>query len=574
MDPLKNRNSLPVQIRVLVPISRSDRCRRLLQIIDRFFPEISTQLYLLVPTDQPDPREHLSIRQSLEPLINDHLSDFHCDLLIRTGHPVKSLLTTAIQHRCDLILLAHTADLTVELEHMKLHVPDILRQSLVPILLVPDPELSGTGHFPTNRILIHLNSQETSRLSTAFAMRTARLMGKEIILTTFGKSTGDSAEYLEFIRNRYLPVDQKESSQVACGTHSFSKNLRHLISLHQPDLLIISLQDCSFFDRYKIIDTLKNLLITHQIPVMLVNRHDWVKQQEIKMNRIYGRLTEFDLAHSSSSMKEPIKADDLADPHPELMMGSYSLQGLNQVFTHYGLFRSLEKLGYPDVHITFTVLDRGRERLLVFPDRNHRQEPLVDLVFKKELAPGFDRQHSDCPVISEPFLYIEWLCLQDPLRTYRNLEIPLPGQKYPGLGMGWKVMLIIKLLARRIGAAGVYNMPEYYHTARLYHRFFHYLNPALEGRLLAIDRDTFPLHVVDASWAALHGLIMQGDQSMRWIGGPQILPIHPKLTDYFQSEAYRDEVHKSMMAETFSLDKETLRAMIKNRSLYQEPSAH
>jgi len=196
---------------------------------------------------------------------------------------------------------------------------------------------------------------------------------------------------------------------------------------------------------------------------------------------------------------------------------------------------------------------------------------LVDLVFRQELVPPFSRIPQGYPINLGSYLYIEWLCLQDPERSYRGLEIPLPGQKYPGLGLGWKVMVIIKLLARRIGAVAVYNMPEYYHTARFYHRYFHYLDPMLEGRLLALDRDTFPSHVVDTSWAFLHGIVMHNNKPCKWIGGPQILPLHPELDDYFQSDNYKTSLHKYMNSLRFTLEPDKMTDMIKNRSLYREP---
>ncbi len=504
-------------------------------------------------------------------MLDEYLSDFHCDLLIRTGNPVKSLLTAALQHRCDLILLAHTTHLTIDLGIIKFSVAEVMRNALVPVLLVPDPKPSGTVQFPINRIHVHLNARETSRLSTAFALRSARLLGQHASLSASGDSSEKVNDYLEFIRDRYWPPDRKDGCHIEPMFSSPARDLRQTVMKEKPDLLILTLQDYSFLERFRIIDAVKNILQSLHIPILVVNRRDWIAQQEKQLSRIYNRLTELDLAHTGQNKMNLEICGDYSQT--ELLMGCYSLDGLNEVFHQYGLFKSLEKRGYPAVQICFNNMDSGRERLRVFPDRDDIKEPLVDLVFRKETAPITDNAPLDFPALSGPYLYIEWLCLQDPNRSYRNLEIPLPGQKYPGLGMGWKVMLIIKLLARRIGAVGVYNMPEYYHTARLYHRYFRYVNPILEGRLLAIDRDTFPLHVVDTSWAALHGLILENGQTMSWTGGPQILPLEQGLKNYFESAEYRKAVHRTMIRERFTLDNENLCSMMKNRGLYREPSS-
>ncbi|MBN1878662.1 universal stress protein [bacterium] len=573
MDPLKNRRSLPVQLRVLIPISYSDRYSRLLKLIHLYFPAISTHLYVLAITDQPDHHEHLLIRQKLQRLIEDHLGDFHCDLLIRCGKPGRILMGTAIQHRCDLILLANNPGLTVELEHLTFSVPEIIRKSPIPILLVPDPEFAGNPRFPIQTTLIQLNGHESSRLSTAFALRTARLLSNRIVLTAPDKCREKALDYMTFIRDRYWPSTENKRCRIDCFSSSPAQNLRQAWTTHEPDMLIVILQDLSFFHRHTVMETLKNMIPIRHIPVMLVNRHDWVKQQEAQFSRVYNQLTEFDLVQTNRATDSNSPTNQISEHESELLMGCYSIDGLNEVFRQYGLFKSFAKRGYPDVQITFNRLDHGRERLRVFPGKHKKSEPLVDLVCRKDNASFVDPLPPPLDKKLGLLLYIDWLCLQDPQRAYRDLEIPLPGQKYPGLGMGWKVMLIIKLLAHRIGAGGVYNMPEYYHTARLYHRYFHYLDPSLEGRLLALDRDTFPLHVVDTSWAALHGLILQDGKPMRWIGGPQVLAIKRELRDYFNSTEYNRIIHQSMLNHSFTLDIENLSAMMKNRCLYREPSS-
>jgi hypothetical protein len=573
VNVLPHRRSLPVQVRLLIPVERSERFFRLVNLIHTRFPPVSCRIFLLGIAENNDPDTHLAMRQDIEELARELPSDFHADILIRTGDIIRILMHAARQNHVDLVILAYEPDFSLHISNTKTSISSILRKLRMPVMLLPGKANPTTGGpvFPFRNSLALLNAEESTRLGTAFALRSIRLLCDHTVLAACSRSKDKVHAYLSFIRQRYWPPESTETCRLQVFTGTATRALKASLQRHNPDFIVVSLQDRSYIERFRLAVSLKSALSTGNRAVLIINRPDWIGRQEKQLTRIYRNLSEFDLAYSPSSTDDSHPSGDITMRKPALFMGCYSPEGLREVFRNYGLFHYLKRKGYPDAHIVFDKFDAGRERLRVFPGKQQGGDPLVDLVLRREFMPAFNVSADGFPDKPGSFLHVEWLCLQDPQRSYRDLETPLPGQKYPGLGIGWKVMIIIKLLACRLGAAGVYNIPEYYHTARLYHRFFRYRHPELEGRLLAIDRDTFPVHVVDVSWAFLHGLVYRNNQPSTWSGGAQILPLNQKLKAYFTSADYLNRMQITLQQERFYLDMPGLRDMMMNRRLYKEP---
>ncbi len=565
-----NPRSLPVQLRILVPIIDPEFVESVFKLFREHMPSISCQLYLLGLTDRKNIKDHLNLHRDIQALANQYLSGIYYDVVIKYGKNTTVVSSSALQYSCDLVVLSNPRESKTKLSNLSTAVSSFLSLPSVPVLILPN---TTDQKLPLKKVLVHLNPDESSRLATAFALRSARLLCSDIVLTASSKSKNDAGDYLAFVKERYLTPDSADQFLTHVEASRPTRLLLNSSKQHEPDFAIISLQDYSTLTRKKLMTGAITLSQKNLVPVLIVNRYNWYHKQEKIMSSIYNNLTEFDLAHSEDN-HSPEKALSFSSlKTPELFLGFYTHQGLLKAFNQYGLSRILTHKGYPSPYITFNILEGNRERLRVYPSKTDCNEPLVDIVVKIDHNPSWNSDKLNLPVLTSPCLYVEWLCLQDPKRSYRDLEIPLPGQKFPGLGIGWKVMIIIKLLARRIGAAAIYNMPEYYHTARLYHRFFRYADPNLEGRLQAIDRDTFPLHVVDTSWAFIHGLVHQNNRPAEWLPGPQILPLNTQLQAYFKSEYYCKHARNEMISSRFSLDKPELDAMIKNRKLYSEPGS-
>src|SRR5205823_6058723 len=63
--------------------------------------------------------------------------------------------------------------------------------------------------------------------------------------------------------------------------------------------------------------------------------------------------------------------------------------------------------------------------------------------------------------------------------------VPLPGQDTPGLGLAREIGELLARIASRLGLEGVAFRPAWYHTAYAARHYFHFADPARQGRFEA-----------------------------------------------------------------------------------------
>jgi hypothetical protein len=137
-------------------------------------------------------------------------------------------------------------------------------------------------------------------------------------------------------------------------------------------------------------------------------------------------------------------------------------------------------------------------------------------------------------------LAIHWLALQDPRAAFAPGRPALPGQPYPGLGIGRRLLSRLLAWAYDWGKDALVNYPAYYHNAVIYSRLFRFLSARREGRLEAMRRDLEPLGLTEASWAVDQGRVVE-DPSGRvvsWKPSEMVAPMTRILKSYMKSEEY------------------------------------
>ena len=85
---------------------------------------------------------------------------------------------------------------------------------------------------------------------------------------------------------------------------------------------------------------------------------------------------------------------------------------------------------------------------------------------------------------------------------------------------------------------------------------------------MALDRDTFPHHVVDTSWAITHGLVQRNGKKYSWDGSPQVLPLQAQIEGYFSSDQYVDMMRERLRQVRFSIDTGMVTELIKRGKFY------
>ncbi|RUS25697.1 hypothetical protein BC938DRAFT_471778 [Jimgerdemannia flammicorona] len=271
-----------------------------------------------------------------------------------------------------------------------------------------------------------------------------------------------------------------------------------------------------------------------------------------------------------------------------LFLGDYTREQLERAFEHYGIEKALDGRGYTGRIITFDTSDFFVHRItvtdstLVAPEAHLRPKDqfLIDGFFRKKEFSVHDfktyqfLRRVEKNDINDPEIrttiyvkpefakkiytvmeqelrehytitVIEWLCMQDPRRTFTADRPQLPGQGHPGLKIGKKVVSLLLDLAKKHGRDAMGNVPEHFHNAYLYQiKGYRFINPAFQGFFDSIiadlqsELDTHGLAAV--GWAFKNGHVRDGsDRMVIWHPEDQLYPISSRFRSYFTSRPYR-----------------------------------
>lgn len=238
-------------------------------------------------------------------------------------------------------------------------------------------------------------------------------------------------------------------------------------------------------------------------------------------------------------------------------LGYYSPSGIRYALEKYGFFDILKKKGYDNFKVSINTQDPYKQRIAVYFDKKAPNHLLGELVVKRKhitVYPPFpSRIHGrDFEMIS-----VEWLCMQHPRGQFKPEKPRLPGQKYPGLGLGAMIMELLVIMCGRLRTAGLLNVPEYFHNAQMYTPQFRYLDPGLEGRRMAIQRDLLTNYSLSqVSWAIDMGCVEENGEPFKWFVGEQVIPLDRDLKEYFEGKDYLVYAHKVAAENRYTLNVE------------------
>ncbi|MBW1810649.1 MAG: hypothetical protein JRJ87_20825 [Deltaproteobacteria bacterium] len=242
---------------------------------------------------------------------------------------------------------------------------------------------------------------------------------------------------------------------------------------------------------------------------------------------------------------------DPGDESDSTFLDYYSVEGLRLALEEYGFLAELRAKGISNPRLS---LHRHKEGYDIF--RIHRASSphlIVELVAQQgplsieagKFIDGGDRR----------FLNVRWLRMQNPLSKPSPKRPLLPGQDFPGLGLGREMMVLLQLICARLNLDGVIELPERIHNAAMYFKRFCFVDPEMQGILTAILRDTRDRKLADLSWGIELGLLIDQATSKpyRWIAKEQVLPRIGPICEYFNSSEYKEKARAAMEQNHFQL---------------------
>ncbi len=223
----------------------------------------------------------------------------------------------------------------------------------------------------------------------------------------------------------------------------------------------------------------------------------------------------------------------------------YSKHGLELVLEKSGLFDRLRAMGFAEPCVRLSLSTGAGDLLRIYGSEDD-PEPLLELLALRDRSriPGME------------LLRIEWLMMQNPRARFDERRPPLPGQKYPGLGLLDEVMGLLLSAAIRLGLEGVLFVPSHYHIALQARGLLRFLEPEDAARFEALEATLSGLDVVKASWAVENGAIhIEGvEGAFTWPSMPMVLPLSDRLRERLDNREYRERQQAASFDCNFELD--------------------
>jgi hypothetical protein len=235
--------------------------------------------------------------------------------------------------------------------------------------------------------------------------------------------------------------------------------------------------------------------------------------------------------------EEDLLVGDLASRSHEAFLNFYSHDGLRKAMSAYGFDERLEELGLSDNELVIAREDAFHHRLSLYVgggrDAEHR---VMDMrVHLRHVAePGDDEEAKGRQTYG--VMIIEWLSMQNPRGQFTKERPQLPGQDYPGTGMGRLIHNVLMVSAERTRRDALMAVPAHFHLARLYlDGGYRYPKMAAELELEAVIEacEDADLSFAPTAWAVERGFVRvrtpQGDRPWEYRPEEMVLPLTSRL---------------------------------------------
>jgi hypothetical protein len=228
-----------------------------------------------------------------------------------------------------------------------------------------------------------------------------------------------------------------------------------------------------------------------------------------RFERIYDRLTVLQL--------RPPGDEDQAH-----FAQYYTPNGIRTVIKEFGLHDKLVAQGLGDYALHITEEDSWHQRLELLLDDNAR---IMDmrLHLRRASVEGVE-EHVDLVVV-------DWLQMQNPRRGFDPARPRLPGQQFPGTGLGRDVAQLLVLLCRRTNRDGLLVVPERFHLAELYKRGgWRALKSEHDRDIVDVQAATANLSFAARAWAVDRGFVVDDHgRPFDYVPHERLMPVSQRL---------------------------------------------
>lgn len=238
-----------------------------------------------------------------------------------------------------------------------------------------------------------------------------------------------------------------------------------------------------------------------------------------------------------------------------LFLGKYSLQEIFRVMEKRNFLKDAKKRKLWPLEYDLDSSQFPLQRFRIYFRKKAPENVIVDLKIREGISQARNVMGLHFP--KSDFLILDWLTLQNPLKDFPPNRSPLPGQKYPGLGLGRKVLDLFIYLGRLLDKDGLLAFPAYFHNAVLFSRGFTFINPVKEAEVAAIHRLFKKVHFKDLAWAVYLNCLKDGEgQPYEWKAEEQVYPLSWTMEEYFSSKKYEETKKSTLSRLSFHVDRD------------------
>lgn len=243
------------------------------------------------------------------------------------------------------------------------------------------------------------------------------------------------------------------------------------------------------------------------------------------------------------------------DKSTSLFLGRYSIGEVAAVLGRRNFFKEARRRNLWPLIFNLDSSGYPVQRFQIFLELAKPEKLIVDLKVREGRLRPRDHLHLPASFYTYEFLILEWLTLQNPLLKFSPKRPPLPGQEYPGLGLGKKVVDVFVYLARLTQKDGLLVFPAYFHNALLFTRYFQFLNPEKQGEVLAVRKSLSDIPFKHLAWIVYLNCLREEDgRAYEWKAEEQVYPLNKSLKEYLENKVYKQMVKQVLNSRDFTID--------------------
>jgi acetoin utilization deacetylase AcuC-like enzyme len=216
-------------------------------------------------------------------------------------------------------------------------------------------------------------------------------------------------------------------------------------------------------------------------------------------------------------------------------LGFYTRHGLELVLERTGFLDRLRGLGFSHPTLDIQLEDGDGNTLRLFGDPGHK-ELLCELRLQRDrrLLPGFE------------LLSVEWLLMQNPRAHFGPQRPPMPGQKYPGLGLLDDVVALLILACDRLHLDGLAFVPSQFHVAAYGRSHMTFLRPEAQDAFRALLELFRCRPLAEASNAVAEGKVIDADtgEPFHWQAEPMVLAVSPRMREHLAALGHQEAARR------------------------------